>query len=269
LSFPIAKTTAGLPRSVVSALNVQVRPQVPEPHPSLRATNVRCNDQKAMTKKDLRVIINFGASRMLKQFEKSNGFNSIGDSQIAEAAAVAHIASSFIASGHSVWPESPFKSRTSLRAKRLDLLIDCAPDSTPKPEIVMVEAKAIASGQLRKKFQEILEDGERIRSWPSLESAGRPLFFVASPPRKFWGVLLVLLTEDCDKSGKVRTDATSKWWKTLRHPPVNIPATLIAELQNYLQKPAWRDVVRSSTWDGCKRIAIASAIFVCQDKSSR
>jgi hypothetical protein len=60
---------------------------------------------------EIEAFIQAGAKRLFGQFEKSNGYTSLGDSQLAEAAIVMHVSPSAAQRGHAVWPESPFRDR--------------------------------------------------------------------------------------------------------------------------------------------------------------
>jgi hypothetical protein len=125
---------------------------------------------------EIEAFIQAGAKRLFGQFEKSNGFTSLGDSQLAEAAIVMHVASSASQRGHAVWPESPFRDRPDEGTKHLDRLIDLNPDKYKTPILVTIEGKAVSEGFVAKKVREIVRDYGRVRhSIKAFKSGSRPL----------------------------------------------------------------------------------------------
>jgi len=144
----------------------------------------------------IEAFIRAGATRLFSQFEKSSGYLSLGDSQIAEAAIVIHVASSALKGGHTVWPESPFRDRPDEGTKHLDLLIDLNPDEYETPVLVTVEGKAVSEGFVTKKIREIVRDYGRVCEWNRLNRGDVPIFFVLNDPRRVYGGLVVLCTEN-------------------------------------------------------------------------
>ena len=139
----------------------------------------------------IEAFIQAGAKRLFSQFEKSNGYISLGGSQIAEAAVMMHVASSASQCGHAVWPESPFRDRPDEGTKHLDLLIDLNPDIYKTPVLVVVEGKAVSDGFVTKKIREIVRDYGRVCEWNRLDREGVPVFFVLNDPRRVYGSVVV------------------------------------------------------------------------------
>ncbi len=164
---------------------------------------------------EIEAFIRGGAKCFFDQFEKSNGYASLGDSQLAEAAIVMHVASSASQRRHAVWPESPFRDRLDEGTKHLDLLIDLNPDKYKAPVLVTIEGKAVSEGFVPKKIKEIVRDYGRVCEWNRLDRQGVPLFYALNDPRDVYGALVVLCTENLDANRRVPTGAFSTYWKTL------------------------------------------------------
>jgi hypothetical protein len=101
-------------------------------------------------------IVSLAAKGLFQQHKYSNGYLSVGDSEIAEANIVIHAASTFLQAKMDVWAESPFKTHESNKCKHLDLLVDLVPTDPETSTILTIEAKRIASGEEDKKVEEIL-----------------------------------------------------------------------------------------------------------------
>jgi len=128
-------------------------------------------------------LIQDAAQRLLKQHKYSNGYLSVGDSDITEANIVIQVAASFIGSQYHVWAESPFKQHEGNQCKRLDLLVDVASGDPEYSRLLTIEAKRITAGENDNKIDEILRDYERIQSWRTLDENQFPLFYSVFQPR--------------------------------------------------------------------------------------
>lgn len=108
------------------------------------------------------------ARKLLAQHKYSNGYISVGESEIAEANIVIHAASSLLNAGLHVWAESPFKTHDSNQCKHLDLLVDLTPGHPETSTLLTIEAKRVAEGENDKKVLEIVRDHGRVQSWKIL-----------------------------------------------------------------------------------------------------
>jgi hypothetical protein len=207
-------------------------------------------------------VISQAADGLLQQHKYSNGYLSVGDSEIAEANIVIHVASSFILAGSHVWAESPFKTHESNQCKHLDLLVDLAPKDPETATLLTIEAKRIGFGENDKKVEEILKDYERVRSWRSLAPEQIPLFYgVVHPVEWFYGGLLVVFPEQCDRYGNAVTDPFSSWWKDRMTRRAGILESGISQLEDILNGSVLCDSRPAETWDGGRRMAVAYALF--------
>lgn len=202
-----------------------------------------------------------GADRLFKQFEKSNGYTSLGDSQLAEAAIVVHIASSASQCGHAVWPESPFRESPKATTKHIDMLIDLHPDTNERPILVTLEGKAVSGSCLAMKAKEIVRDHGRVCEWNRLDETGIPLFYAFNRPRQVYGVLVVLCTEDLDSNLQPQPGSFSTYWADLTGTVSGLEADSTEALRSRLKKAIRRDVVRCSYKDGGICYSVAYAIF--------
>ena len=184
-------------------------------------------------------IVSQAAKGLFQQHKYSNGYISVGDSEIAEANIVIHAASTFLQAGMDVWAESPFKTRESNKCKHLDLLVDLVPTDPDASTILTIEAKRIASGEEDKKVEEILNDYERISIWRSLGPRQTPLFYGAvHPVAWFYGCLLVVLPEACEEKGAQIGVPFSVWWKERTTRPSGYNDDGIARLEGYSTAPS-------------------------------
>jgi hypothetical protein len=207
-------------------------------------------------------VISQAADGLLQQHKYSNGYLSLGDSEIAEANLVIHVASSFICAGSHVWAESPFKTHEGNQCKHLDLLVDLAPEDPETATLLTIEAKRIGLGEGDKKVEEILKDYERIRSWRSLAPEQIPLFYgLAHPVEWFYGCLLVVFSEQCDKFGNAVRDLFSSWWRDRTTRPSGFSESGIFRLEDVLNASVLCDSRLAKTWDGGRRMAVAYALF--------
>lgn len=212
--------------------------------------------QKAATSLDA------AARSLLVQHKYSNGYISVGDSEIGEANIVLHAAASLLRSGLHVWAESPFKTHESNQCKHLDLLVDLRPTDPNVSTLLTIEAKRIAAGENDGKIQEIINDYGRIRSWRNLEPAQMPLFFsIAHPVEWFFGGLLIVLPESCDKYGQCNEPLFSSWWEELSIRPQGFVEAGIEELEAILKTAVTRRAVRADHWDTPRRMAVTYALF--------
>jgi hypothetical protein len=137
-----------------------------------------------MTAGEIGEIVRIGSRNLFAQFQRSNGFPSVGDAELAEAALVVHVSAVFLALNHCVWPESPFRNSTrGGRTNHPDLLIDLNPEEYENPHALTVEAKAVAPGHEKGKILEIVSDHARICDWALHDPSGRPLVYVVSTGR--------------------------------------------------------------------------------------
>lgn len=216
----------------------------------------------------IEAFIQAGAKRFFSQFEKSNGYISLGDSQIAEAAVVMHVASSASQCGHAVWPESPFRDRSDEGTKHLDLLIDLDPNKYKTPVLVTVEGKAVSWGYVTVKIREIIRDYGRVCEWNRLDREGVPVFFVLNDPSRVYGALVVLCTENLRHDRQLPTGAFSTYWKTLDGAINGASDSLRDVLETKLRKAIRKDVVECDYIDGGFHYSVAYAIFESTDETS-
>jgi hypothetical protein len=215
------------------------------------------------------LAIQRAALGLLGQHKYSNGYTSVGDSDIAEANIVIQVAASFIGAGCHVWAESPFKGHEDNQCKRLDLLVDVASNDPEYPTLLTIEAKRIASGEKDKKVEEILTDYERIRSWQTLDETKMPLFYsVAHSVEWFYGALVVIVPEACDIYGCAVTPWFSEWWKYLTTRPHGFSEAGVVRLEEVLKTAVVRDFERADDRDGFdeenpvgRRLAVTYALF--------
>jgi hypothetical protein len=227
------------------------------------------------THREIERIVSRGAQSLFDQFHSSDGYTSFGDSELAEAAIVVHVASAFIREKHVVWPESPFKtkkrriSKAKKKSKRrvanhLDLLIHLRPELYSAPSIITFEAKAIAPGSVSGKLREVLKDYKRICRWKSLSTDGRPLHFSHSKPETIRGLLTILLTEEIDvKTKDVPSNFLSRWWGRPSGPIAGAKSALTKRVKSMLSASILHDVVESPYKDGGLKRSVAYAIFPC------
>ncbi len=215
-------------------------------------------------------VIQDAAQRLLKQHKYSNGYLSVGDSNITEANIVIQVAASFIGSKYHVWAESPFKEHEGDQCKHLDLLVDVASGDPEYSRLLTIEAKRIAAGENDNKIEEILRDYERIRSWRTLDENQLPLFYsVFQPVEWFYGALVVIVPEPCDIHGRVAAPSLSAWWRKLGNRPYGFSDAGIARLEEVLKTCAIHDFEQAEdSWDGFDqedpsgtRLAILYALF--------
>lgn len=213
-------------------------------------------------------FIRAGAERLFSQFEKSSGYLSLGDSQIAEAAIVIHVASSASQCGHTVWPETPFRDRPDEGTKHLDLLIDLNPDKYRAPVLVTVEGKAVSEGFVIKKIREIVRDYGRVCEWNRLDRDGVPIFFMLNDPRCVYGALVVLCTESLGFDRRLPEGSFSTYWKTLDGGINGASNSLIDALNSKLRRAIRKDVVDCVYEDGGIHYSVAYALFESTDETS-
>lgn len=197
-------------------------------------------------------LIQDAARRLLKQHKYSNGYLSVGNSEIAEANIVIQVAAAFIGSQCHVWAESPFKESDGNRSKHVDLLVDVASDDPDCSRLLIIEAKRITAGENDKKIEEILRDHERIQSWRTIDETQFPLFYsVFQPIEWFYGALVVIVPEPCDIHGRVVPPSLSAWWKNLGNRPHGFSDAGIARLEEVLKTSAIHDFEQTEDyWDG-------------------
>jgi hypothetical protein len=217
---------------------------------------------------EIEAFIQAGAKRLFGQFEKSNGYTSLGDSQLAEAAIVVHVASSAAQLGHAVWPESPFRDRPDEGTKRLDLLIDLNPDKYKTPVLATVEGKAVSDGFVTKKIREIVRDYGRVCEWNRLDREGVPVFYALNDPGRVYGALVVLCTENLMPDRRLPAGAFSTYWKTLDGAIAGASDSLRDALETKLRKAIRRDVVNCRYIDGGIHYSVAYALFESTDETS-
>lgn len=226
------------------------------------------------TNRDIERIVRSGAQRLFAQFHSSEGYTSYGDSELAEAAIVAHIASAFIQENHAVWPESPFKTkkRRASKAKKskrrvanhLDLIIHLWPEHYSAPSIITFEAKAIGPGSVSGKLKEVLKDWKRICQWKALGIDGRPLHFAHSSPKTVRGLLAVLITEEIDVATKdVPSNFLSRSWDRSSGPIAGAKSPLTKRVKKMLSASVLHRVIESPYKDGGLKRSVAYAIFPC------
>jgi hypothetical protein len=215
-------------------------------------------------------VIQEAAKRVLKQHKYSNGYLSVGDSDIAEANIVIQVAALFIGSGCHVWAESPFKDHDGNQCKHLDLLVDVASNDPEYSRLLTIEAKRITAGENDKKIEEILRDYVRIQLWRTLDESQLPLFYaVFQPVEWFYGALVVIVPEPCDIHGRVAASPLSAWWRDLGSRPAGFSDANIARLEEVLKTAAVHDFEQAEDyWDGFDeedptgtRLAVLYALF--------
>jgi len=216
----------------------------------------------------IEAFIRGGAERFFTQFNKSSGYLSMGDSQIAEAAIVIHVASSASQCGHTVWPESPFRDRADEGTKHLDLLIDLNPGKYKIPVLVTVEGKAVSEGFVTKKIREIVRDYGRVCEWNRLDRDGVPIFFMLNDPRCVYGALVVLCTENLGFDRRLPEGSFSTYWKTLDGGVNGASDSLRDALNSKLRKAIRKDVVDCVYKDGGIHYSVAYALFESTDETS-
>ena len=108
-------------------------------------------------------LIKDAAQRLLKQHKYSNGYLSVGDSDITEANIVIQVAASFIGSQCHVWAESPFKEHEGDQCKHLDLLVDVASGDPEYSRLLTIEAKRITAGENDKKIDHAFDRSSEIQ----------------------------------------------------------------------------------------------------------
>jgi hypothetical protein len=221
-----------------------------------------------VTIEEIAAAVNNAASKLFEQFKYSNGFTSVGQSALAEAALVTHIAAEFISNGHAVWPESPFRTAKRGRTKRLDLLVQLEPTNLGYLHVLTFEGKAISKGFESTKVTEIIADHTRICDWRVLDPSGRPIFFSLDPPQSVTGLLAVLLTENA-QNGVVPQQSLSGWWDSLLGYPLGVTQEKAQALKRILSSSAKKDIVRSPIPLGNARLSVAYAIFTCGDLNSQ
>jgi hypothetical protein len=227
-------------------------------------TNLHSTNELA----EIEAFIRAGAERLFGQFEKSNGYTSLGDSQLAEAAILMHVASSASQRRHAVWPESPFRDRPDEGTKHLDLLIDLNPDKYEAPILVTIEGKAVSEGFVAKKIREIVRDYGRVCEWNRLDRQGVPIFYALNDPGCVYGTLVVLCTEKLGADHKIPAGAFSAYWKTLHGAISEVSDTLKEALGTKLHKAIRRDVVNCPYMDGGIHYSVAYAVFESTDETS-
>ena len=200
-------------------------------------------------------LIQDAALSLLKQHKYSNGYLSVGDSDIVEANIVIQVAASFIGARCHVWAESPFKEHDSNQSKHpqhLDLLVDVASGDPEYSRLLTVEAKRITAGENDKKIEEILRDHERIQSWRTLDESQLPLFYsVFHRVEWFYGALVVIVPEPCDIYGRVAAPSLSAWWRNLENRPHGFSDAGITRLEKVLKASAIHDFEQAKDyWDG-------------------
>lgn len=221
-----------------------------------------------LDEREIAELIRKASRKLFSQFKYSNGFTSIGQSELLEAALVAHIAAEFITHNHVVWPESPFRDKKKGSTKHLDLLIHLNPKETEAPNVITLEAKAISPGHEATKADEIITDHKRICDWKVLDPSGQPIFFAIEPPQSVRGILAVLLTEGVDEKGNASSPALSNWWRDLGESPKGLPEDRVIALSSILQSATLRGVERSTYLLDRERHSVAFAIFGCEVQSS-
>jgi hypothetical protein len=227
-------------------------------------TGLNSTDEPA----EIEAFIQAGAKRLFEQFQKSNGYTSLGDSQLAEAAIVMHVASAASQRKHAVWPESPFRDRLDEGTKHLDLLIDLNPDKYQAPILAMIEGKAVSEGFVAKKIREIVRDYGRVCEWNRLDRQGVPIFYALNEPGHVYGALVVLCTENLGADRKIPAGAFSAYWKTLHGAISEVSDALKEALGTKLQKAIRRDVVNCVYTDGGIHYSVAYAVFESCDETS-
>jgi hypothetical protein len=142
------------------------------------------------------------------------------------------------------------------------LLVDLSPTDPDYSTLLIIEAKRIAPGENDGKIEEIIGDYRRIRLLPELDASQMPLFFgIAHPVEWFYGGLLVVLPESCDKYGDSAVPLFSTWWEDLANRPHGFCDEAIARLEHILRTAQVRRAVRVSPWDGLRRMAVTYALF--------
>ena len=217
-----------------------------------------------MIREELESALEGAALKLLAQLEFSNGFTMVGDSRMAEASLVVQIASQFSQRDAAVWAESPFESPQDEEIDHIDLLVDLSAKVHEQPDVLLVEAKAGASGKRSETIKQVLGDIQRLRSWSALDILSRPLFFYWAPVERVRGVIAVIFTEKLERRDRVsfelKEGSLARWWEettgTLR-----ASGTLPSELKQELDSATWRRVLQGPVRHGAYQTFVAYAVF--------
>jgi hypothetical protein len=216
-----------------------------------------------MTTFDVEEPFDEAASLLLNQLEYSNGFSTVGESSLAEATLVMHVAAAYIRRRAAVWAESPFVPDHTDEVNHLDLLIDLSASDRSSPDLVIVEAKAIAPGKLSSKIPEIISDIVRVTEWTKLPILSRPMFFYWSAPHRVRGIVAAVLTEKLAETNLAqKPGAFSLWWETMEG-DAPVKAELQGPLRASLAPALIRKVIPGPNRDGWVKTFVAYAVFGC------
>ncbi|MCU1305004.1 MAG: hypothetical protein JWQ87_5288 [Candidatus Sulfotelmatobacter sp.] len=216
-----------------------------------------------ITTDDIENLIRNGVDTLLRQHEYSMGYLLGNDDNIVETNIVLHLGAEFIAKGHAVWAESPFKNDLSEKSvNHLDLLVDLHPEPSESATLLLAEAKRILKGNGTAKVIEIINDYQRLVAWSDLGLGERPMFFdLNMPVERVFGALVVLLAEESATApADGRGSSFADWWEHLGNQPTGYDTARLNEL-GHIVKHMKRGVKRSRfTADGL-RLAVAYALF--------
>jgi hypothetical protein len=217
-----------------------------------------------MTTSDLEESLDEAARLLLNQLEYSNGFSTLGESSLAEATLVIHVAAAHVRRGAAVWAESPFTPSHTDKINHLDLLIDLSAFDQSSPDLAIVEVKAVPPGKLSTKIPEIIKDIARVLGWTKLPLLSRPTFFYWSTSRRVRGVVATVLIEELAKITRTRQPgALSLWWESMEGDAA-IKAELRVPLRQSLSNASLRKVLSGRTQDGGFQTSVAYAVFNCE-----
>jgi len=207
-------------------------------------------------------VLRTAGDNLFRQHNHSLGYLLSGKNAIAEANVILQLASAFVAHGHAVWAESPFKEDGENACKRLDLLVDLSPEATETATVLLIEANRLTSVEKKTKLEEIIDDYERLRTWPDRAVGQTPMFFdLYMQVERAVSVLVVMIPDEAAVRAVLPDQPTfSEWWQTLSAQPPGYDTSRIEELKRIIA-PMKRGVLRSPFSDGGTRLTMVYALL--------
>jgi hypothetical protein len=220
------------------------------------------------TAKNVEKYVRSGAISLLSSENHANGFISEGDSNLAEANLVMHIASSLIQDSHFTCAESPFRLPPSKKILHLDMYIQFETGNISINKIAILECKRMAPNEKSKKLTELLKDFDRLRGWCTSGALDRPLPLVAiRPAPKIFGILAAIITDEpafSIENGKhvASSEITfSKWWCKQKLKLKNYPKKKINLLADVLNKAVKKGSILSHYSHDNYKTSVVYAVF--------
>lgn len=221
-----------------------------------------------MTPAELQIALEEAANKLLNQLKHSNAFTTLGDSALAEASLVMHIAAAFSRRETAVWAESPFRSAEDDNINHVDMLVDLSASDGSMPDVLLLEAKAGAPGKRSETIKLVIDDIARLKNWSTLDIFSRPMFFYWSSIQRVRGVIAAVFTEKLKPHDgfnfELKAGSLAGWWEKMEG-QLRASGTLPASLKDQLALAVWRRVVPGPVKDGGFQTFVAYAVFECEN----